>query len=134
LTASVRLSGRVETGQGVGASFTRTDWALGVFRDAYGVDPFPGTLNVRTDAGAATDAWQNAAGQGRLFKAPDPSWCDARCLRATIRRGALQASAVIVLPLIAGYPRDQVELVADRHLRETLALRDGDLVMLELEL
>ncbi|HEY4135859.1 MAG TPA: DUF120 domain-containing protein [Alphaproteobacteria bacterium] len=132
--APVPVVGRVETGQGLGASFTRTDWALGVFRDAYGVDPFPGTLNLRAAAGAAMESWRKAAEQGRLFKAPDPSWCDARCLRATISHGGLKASGVIVLPLVAGYPRDQIELVADRNLRDALALRDGDEVTLELEL
>jgi riboflavin kinase len=127
-----RITGRVETGQGVGASFTRTDWALGVFRDAYGLDPFPGTLNVRADA-QAVPIWLAAVAQGRLFKAPDPAWCDARCLRALLQAGASQAAAVAVVPLVPGYPSDQIELVADRRLRETLGLSDGDAVVIALE-
>jgi riboflavin kinase len=127
-----RIFGKIETGQGVGAGFTRTDWALGVFRDAYGIDPFPGTLNVRADA-ASVAAWQSAAAQGQLFKAPDPAWCDARCLRAKILHQTHYAAVVIVLPLVEGYPQDQIELVAVMNLREWLEARDGDTVTLDLD-
>lgn len=127
-----RISGKIETGQGVGASFTRTDWALGVFRGSYGIDPFPGTLNVRVDP-ASVAAWQSAAAEGQLFKAPDPAWCDARCLRAKIVHQTHFATVVIVLPLVEGYPQDQVELVAVMNLREWLEARDGDSVTLDLD-
>lgn len=127
-----RISGRIESGQGIGASFTRTDWALGVFREAYDVDPFPGTLNVRADSDAIA-AWQAAAAQGQLFKAPDPAWCDARCLRAKIRYQTHEAAAIVVLPLVEGYPPDQIELVAATGLRDWLEVRDGDQVTLDLE-
>jgi riboflavin kinase len=128
-----RISGKIETGQGVGAGFTRTDWALNVFREAYDIDPFPGTLNVRADA-ASIEAWRAAAAQGRLFKAPDPAWCDARCLRAKIIHQTHVASAVIVLPMVDSYPIDQIELVAATRLREWLEVRDGDQIALELEI
>jgi riboflavin kinase len=127
-----RISGKIETGQGIGAGFTRTDWALGVFREAYGIDPFPGTLNVRADA-ASVAAWQSAAAQGQLFKAPDPAWCDARCLRAKILHQTHFAAVVIVLPLVESYPHDQIELVAAMNLRDWLEARDGDSVTLDLE-
>lgn len=126
------ISGKIETGQGIGAGFTRTDWALGVFRDSYGIDPFPGTLNVRVDA-ASIAAWQDAAAHGQLFKAPDPTWCDARCLRAKILHQTHFAAVVIVLPLVENYPQDQIELVAGMNLREWLEARDGDAVSLDLE-
>lgn len=127
-----RISGKIETGQGVGAGFTRTDWALGVFRDAYGIDPFPGTLNVRADS-ASIAAWQSAAAQGQLFKAPDPAWCDARCLRAKILHQTHFAAVVIVVPMVESYPQDQIELVAGMNLREWLEALDGDSVTLDLE-
>jgi riboflavin kinase len=127
-----RISGKIETGQGVGADFTRTDWALGVFRDAYGIDPFPGTLNVRADP-TSIAAWQSAVAQGQLFKAPDPAWCDARCLRAKILHQTHFAAVVIVVPLVESYPQDQIELVAGMNLREWLEAMDGDSVTLDLE-
>ncbi len=127
-----RISGKIETGQGVGAGFTRTEWALGVFQGVYGIDPFPGTLNVRVDA-ASVEAWQAAALQGRLFKAPDPSWCDARCLRAKVIHQTHFAATVIVLPLVGSYPEDQIELVAGMNLRDWLEAKDGDAVTVDLE-
>lgn len=127
-----RISGKIETGQGVGASFTRTDWALGVFNNAYGVDPFPGTLNVRVDA-ASLPLWQSASAEGQLFKAPNPAWCDARCFRVKILHQTHFATAVVVRPLVEGYPVDQAELVAGMNLREWLEAKDGDSVTLDLD-
>lgn len=127
-----RISGKIETGQGVGAGFTRTDWALGVFRDAYGIDPFPGTLNVRVDT-ASVETWQGVAGKGQLFQAPDPAWCDARCLRARILHQTHFAAVVIVLPLVESYPQDQIELVAGMNLRDWLEAKDGDSVVIDFE-
>lgn len=129
---TTRITGRIETGQGVGATFIRADWALGIFRDAYDIDPFPGTLNVKADA-ACVEAWQAAVAQGRLFDAPDPSWCAARCLRARIHFQTHEAAVVIVVPLVENYPKDQIELVASTGLREWLEVRDGDPVILSLD-
>lgn len=132
MTARIVVAGRIETGQGIGAGFTRTDWAFAMFRDTYGVDPYPGTLNLRAAPGAATEEWQRAVRGGRLFPAPSPDWCDARCLAGTLRRGGRAAPVVAVVPLVPGYPRDQIELVAAVGLRRELGLADGDVVTVEL--
>ena len=125
------IEGRVESGKGLGATFTRLDWARRIFLDGYGIDPFPGTLNLRAQPDAAKDTWRRAVERGRLFKAPISDACDARCLAAVIRHGDRETAGVIVVPLVEGYPDDQIELVAAIHLREYLGVVDGDSVTLD---
>lgn len=129
---TVRISGEVASGKGVGASFTSTDWAMKIFEDEYGIDPYPGTLNVKVTK-TSLSAWHEVAAHGRTFAAPDPAWCDAKCLSVRMEFGHTQAKGVIVLPLVADYPPDQVEIVAAVNLRSHLALADGDRITLHIQ-
>ena len=44
------IRGRLVGGIGLGRHFTRLDWARRQFIDKLGIDPFPGTLNVRVES------------------------------------------------------------------------------------
>jgi 2-phosphoglycolate phosphatase len=59
---------------------------------------------------------------------PDGSWCAARAYRVRLND---RIPAAIVLPEVAGYPGEQVEVVAGVSLRDALALADGDAVSVE---
>ena len=128
---TIRISGTVMSGKGVGAGFTRTDWALGIFEKEFGIDPFPGTLNVKVSK-TSLAGWKAVAAKGKLFPAPSKDWCDAKCFAVQIVHGQNHASGAIVLPLVAGYPEDQIEIVAADNLRAYFALDDGDLVTLQI--
>ena len=109
---------------GQGAHFTGLPWAREQFIGRLGVDPWPGTLNLRLEAGAAQEAWAQARiGHGARIVAPDRQACDARCVPVCI--GGFLPGAV-VLPELAGYPADQLELISAVNLREHLGLQDGD--------
>ena len=112
------------TGIGQGAHFTRLSWAREQFIGRLGVDPWPGTLNLRLEAGPAQEAWtQTRNGQEVRVFAPDRQACDARCL--PVRIGGFLPGAV-VSPELAGYPTDQIEVISAVNLREHLGLHDGD--------
>jgi riboflavin kinase, archaea type len=129
---TVRISGEVVSGKGVGASFTRTDWAVRIFEEEYGIDPYPGTLNLRVSK-TSLSAWHELATHGRTFAAPNPDWCDAKCFAVRIEVGHDQAKGVIVLPMVQGYAPDQIEIVADVNLRSHFAIDDGDRVTLHIQ-
>jgi CTP-dependent riboflavin kinase len=89
----------------------------------------PGTLNVRVPepierspawrylaAAELSPEWEASTGQAGYFVAPALVAGRYRCL-------AFQADE-------PGYPADQIELVAEVHLRSTLGLRDGDPILL----
>ncbi|MBI4772500.1 MAG: CTP-dependent riboflavin kinase [Chloroflexi bacterium] len=123
------ISGALVTGRGEGAAFTQLDWAREQFRDRLGIDPYPGTLNLLLEAPADLARWAALRAEpGIPITPPDPGWCLARCYPVRI---AGRLPAAIVLPEVPGYPPAQVELIAALPLRETLGLRDGDRVALQ---
>jgi CTP-dependent riboflavin kinase len=124
------LQGKIATGLGKAAEFTEVPWAKAAFCDVLGVDPHPGTVNIIVSSAKDVAAWSRVkATTGIVIKPPQPDWCDAFCYKALI---AGKISAAIVLPDVAAYPTNQVELIAAVNVRESLSLRDGDPVAIEI--
>lgn len=117
------------TGRGEAAGFTRLDWVRDAFVRALGIDPFPGTLNLVIEDPDDRAGWLAIRTRpGRILEPPSSAWCPAHCYAVRLN-GSLPAG--IVVPEVAGYPAWQVELVAALPIRETLALGDGDRVVVE---
>ena len=126
---SVRLRGAFFRGLGVGARFTEIPWAKEEFERILGFTPYPGTLNLRLDLKESADALSTIrSAPGHLMKPPDDSSCSARCYPATI---AGHIPGGIVIPMVEGYYKDVLELLAPVNLCETLRLEEGDLVWVE---
>lgn len=122
----VSFSGRLVPGKGEGAYFTQADWAREAFIRLAGIDPWPGTLNLKLGDAGDLAAWRRLRAEGGLLmSAPDPAWCDGRCFPVEVER---RFRAAIVVPEVADYPEDVVEIVAEVELRAALGLADGDLV------
>lgn len=121
---SWQFRGRVVNGLGKGAGFTALPWARRQFIEFVGVDPYPGTLNLRIETDADQAQWLLLrSGPGALIVPPAGEGCQARCLPARI--GGRLPGAVVV-PEVSDYPPDQVEVVAAVPLRATFGLRPGD--------
>ena len=135
--ASIR--GTVVTGRGDAARFTRLDWVVHALKTHFGIDPHPGTLNLRLLDEPACAAWQalraagsarsagsaGSAGSARSVRSvqinpPEAAACGAQCY--ALQLGGLPVAAVV--PDVPGYPDDMIELVAALPLREVLSLTD----------
>ena len=128
--ASATIVGRLASGRGEGASFTRLPWARAQFVAKLGIDPYPGTINLTLDDGARA-AWAMRRRElAVVIAAPDAAFCDARAARVRIA-GAIDGA--VVVPLVAGYPDDKVEVIAAVGVRAALGLADGDPVELRFE-
>jgi CTP-dependent riboflavin kinase len=124
-----RIRGHVATGLGLAVSFTGVDWARQGFIRLVGIDPYPGTLNLKIREEDSLAAWAALRGMpGHHLPAPDADSCDARLYLVTLGRGITGA---IVLPEVAGYPADQVEIIAAVHLRKALSLADDDVIIIK---
>ena len=124
------LHGKIATGLGKASDFTEVPWAKAAFRDVLGVDPYPGTVNIIVSSTEDIAAWARVkATKGIVIKPPQPDWCDAFCYRAMIGG---KIAAAIVLPDVTEYPATQVELIAAVNVRESLSLKDGDPVAIEI--
>ncbi len=123
------LSGQLVTGKGEATFFTSADWARAAFRDLVDIDPWPGTLNLRLTETEHLATWAEIRSTpGLLLRAPDPEWCDGRCYPVLIA-GNIGAAAVV--PDVASYPEDQVEIIAAIRLRDALGVTDGHILTIE---
>ena len=124
----VRLVGRLVSGQGVARTFTRAEWARSAFMAAVGIDPYPGTLNLSVADGPERAAWLAARGRrGIVMAAPNAAFCDGRLFRATVSAsGRPPIDGAVVVPMVAMYPEDQLEIIAAIGLRDALGVADGD--------
>jgi len=123
---SIVLTGRLATGVGEGRHFTGLDWARAQFVATLGIDPFPGTVNLVVDDIVGRAGWAAIrARPGLVIRPPDPQWCDGYCYRVRI---AGRIDGAIVVPAVAGYPADQIEIIAPVAVRAALGIADGDRV------
>lgn len=119
------IHGTVADGVGEGRGFTQLGWVRDQFRTRLGFDPYPGTLNVRVQDASALDEWRT--GPSISIEPGAPGFCASRCY--PIRIGGIAAAWIV--PEVAGYPRDLIEIMAPVSLRETLNLNTGDAVLIE---
>lgn len=127
LAGGARVRGIVRSGRGDARGFTQLDWVREQFRDKLGFDPFPGTLNVEATGGATPEALRTARS---VVIEPAPGFCAARCYRVRVNGSV---DAVWIVPEVADYPTAQMELIAPVSLRDTLRLKDGELVTVRIE-
>jgi len=124
------FTGEVVSGKGEGKCFTRAEWARSAFQELVAIDPWPGTFNLRVSDRASSVAWAELnEDPGLLLRAPNPAWCDGRCYSALLVQGNLRAA--IIVPNVANYAPDQVEIIAAVSVRETLGVGDGDRIEVE---
>ena len=115
-------------GRGRGAALLADDRVLGRIEELFGLRVVPGTLNVRLHAPfdrtliaryvASEDidpGWESTTGQAGYHLVP--------VLVAGYRGVAFQADE-------PGYPENLLEIMSEVHLRSTLALKDGDRLLL----
>ncbi len=128
--AEVALRGVVASGQGKAAGFTELAWVRDQFAQKLGLQAWPGTLNVRLVDAASRAQWRALTElPGIEIEPPSRSACVARCYPVLV---ADAVSGAIILPHVADYPADQIEVLAAAHLRRELGLADGDPIILRI--
>ena len=128
----ITLTGRVVTGQGQGAGFTQLPWAREQFLDKLGVDPYPGTFNLKIEDPGHLASLQTLWEQdGIPIPPPSTDFCAAKGFRVLV---ADLYPGAIVFPLVPGYPQDTIEIIAPLHLRSTLGADEGTVVTVKVTL
>jgi CTP-dependent riboflavin kinase len=118
------VSGRSEA-----AGFIQVPWVREQLSHLLGQPPFPGTLNLRLARPEAVASWAGLRASGACLPLPpgEPGFCPASFYPVTVNGSVF---AGVVLPHVAEYPEDVVEVVAAESLRERFGLDDDDPVEL----
>lgn len=127
----IMLEGEVFSGLGEGSYYIKKDGYLQQFKEKLGFTPYPGTLNLRLRSKAEINARKDLSTVPYI---PIEGWSNGqrtygpvKVYRAMINnkvRGALLDAER------SHYGEDVIEIIAPDFLRETLALKDGDVVQL----
>jgi riboflavin kinase len=123
----MRITGRVVRGVGESASFLSIPWVNRQMREKLRFQPYEGTLNISVDDPDIQRRLK--AHQGDRLCSESAGFCDALIFRGLI---ADKFECGIVLPLVPNYDEYLLEIVASVHLKDSLGLKDGDTVALEL--
>ena len=94
------------------------------FIEKLAIDPYPGTLNLKiVDPESLQSFKELKATNGIEIKPEDPSFCSAKCYPVLING---QIRGAIVFPLVEGYPENKMELIASQNIKETISVKAGD--------
>jgi riboflavin kinase len=115
-----KLSGTVFSGGGEGKRFLELPWAKRQVEEKLGFAPYPGTLNVKLSE-------ESVKRRKLLEKAPSIKICPAEgyCKGLLFKAFIGTLNCAVVIPEVAGYPKDVLEIIATVNLREKLQLEDG---------
>jgi len=117
----IEFSGTVFSSRGDGKKFLELPWVKRQIMEKLGFAPYPGTLNVKlTEEGTKRRKLLEKAPSMNIH--PASGYCNGTLFKALI--GALECA--IVVPEVAGYPKDVLEIIASVNLRETLQLEEGN--------
>jgi riboflavin kinase, archaea type len=126
----MKLTGIVTSGVGEGAKFLALTWVARELQEKLSLTPFPGTLNLRVAPGARAALF---ARRHEFIKITDPSSpdCPGYVTRVTVRTNGRFAESYLILPEKSQYA-DVLEILSAVNLRQHLALKDGDVVEIEI--
>jgi len=125
----VKIRGRIVEGLREAGNFTQIPWVKKQFISKLSIDPYPGTLNLEiVDPESLKTFKELKAKRGIEIRPEDPSFCSAKCYSVLIG-GRIKAA--IIFPLVDGYPENKMELIASRNIKETLSLKAGDILEVE---
>jgi riboflavin kinase len=117
----LKLSGTVCSGGSEGSKFLNLPWVKRQIEEKLGFIPYLGTLNVMLS--------EESVKRRKLLEtahsikvSPSDGYCNGALFKAFIDT----MECAIVVPEVAGYPNDVLEIIASASLRETFQLEDGN--------
>lgn len=118
-----QLDGEVFTGLGLAARLTALDWVRARLAGDFGIDPYPGTLNLTLTTEGDVAEWIGVLDrQGTILESPGDGYCNSIVLPV---RAGRAVPAVVLVPQMPGYPKHSIEVIAAVNLRHHFGLCDG---------
>jgi len=122
------IKGKVFSGSGEGAKFTELPWVKKQIKEKLGFTPYPGTLNIKLSE-ESVELRKLLEKAKPIGISPSGEYCRGKCFKAHLIG---KKPCAVVLPEIANYPQNVLEIIAPINLRTGLKLKDGDQVEIKI--
>ena len=126
----MRLQGIVVSGIGQGAQFLALEWVARELERHLALTPFPGTLNLRVAPQTRDALFAERRGFLTIANPASPD-CPGYLQRVSLAANGRRCDAWLILPEKTLHA-DVLEIISASSLRDTLGLRDGDTVDVEI--
>ena len=129
-----RLTGVIFSDLGQASSFMALDWVQELLNERLGYHPFPATLNIRPKGAEDAQVWRRVQSgrAGTSLTAASEGHCGAKLYRVEIYlKAGAKVGGAILLPEVADYPQDKIEIVAPVRLKDHFQVHDGDQLTVE---
>ncbi|MEX0802397.1 MAG: DUF120 domain-containing protein [Candidatus Binatia bacterium] len=131
-----KIHGIIFSDLGQASAFMTLDWVQDALLRSLGFAPYPATLNVRPSGPEDARLWQMIQREFASVPLPpvDGGFCSARLYWVGIQglgNGDQTIKGAVLLPDVADYPKDKIEIVAPVRLKEAFGVKDGDRLVLE---
>jgi len=126
------LTGKVTTGAGEGAYFTRIDWVQQQCKEKLGFKPYPGTLNLKISENFFSIIEVLDQKKGIELISPDPKFCNAKVFPVSL--GGITGSLIMPEEKVRVHPKNIIEIIAPLNLKASLDVKDGDSVTVTVDL
>ncbi len=123
-----KVTGKIVSGVGQGAFFTRLDGFQEQCREKLGFQPYPGTLNVEISKDKIPEIEVLENEEGLEFIPPDAAYCSGRAFPVSI--ADVHGAIIIPAAEVRVHGKNIVEVIAPINLKEKLGVADGDPISL----
>ena len=124
----IKLTGKIFSGAREGEKFVMLPWVKRQIEEKLCFTPYPGTLNIILSE-ESTKRRKLLETVSSIEICPVEGFSSGMIYKAQL--GKLECA--IVIPKVANYPEDSLEVIAAENLREKLKLRDGDRITLTVD-
>ncbi|PYB68114.1 DNA-binding protein [Thermoplasma sp. Kam2015] len=126
---NIFITGTVTPGMGEGRYYVARKQYIIQFQEKLGIIPYLGTLNIKVDQSSLSELRKIRGFKGihiEGFKTEDRTFGSVKAFSAKIQ----SVPCFVIMPERTVYT-DVIEIISDKYLRDTLGLKDGDRVTIE---
>ncbi|MEJ2283340.1 MAG: CTP-dependent riboflavin kinase [Desulfobacterales bacterium] len=127
----LEIPGKIVSGAKQGAFFIQLGWVQEQCLEKLGFEPWPGTLNLEISMNRVALIDELKVKRGLELVSPDANFCSGHVFPVSIEG----VPAAVVLPAedVRVHEKNIIEIIAPQFLKETLGVKDGDQVTLEIK-
>ena len=125
----MEIKGKIISGMGKGTYFMSQEIYTKQFQEKLHFKPYGGTLNIKLETNQMNTLINTSKEKFGLVEGKG-KFGDVKFIKAVLNR---DVSGALVFPAKTEHTEDVLEFISDKNLRESLKLKDGDLVSITID-